>query len=486
MKPKIFWRLNALKGVGMGHLIRSLAAAKMLKDNFNNVFLIKTDSTKNIQCIADEGFQHFQLPTALSLQEEVAYLKEHHFTQHEIVVLDGYDFSSTYQREIKSLVGKLVCIDDMHSIYFVADAVINHSGGVSPLDYNCSPQTKLYLGPAYSLLRNVFLKRYPLSKERIASKAVLICLGGEDPQNDTLKVLEFCASIKSIAHCKVIVGSANKNLNTLKEYAKHSRLQLDFLQNLTAEEMLTIMRSSAKAICSPSTVALEYLSVGGNLFLYQTADNQKNIYRYLTNSQLAFPMSDWEEVSKLKLIKARENQQEIFDRKSPARITALFTALQTQIDIEFREAEEKDLQQYFHWANELETRQQSFNSQEITFLQHIKWYRNKLQCRNSLLVIMHNKEQPLGQVRFVIEDKIATLSFSLDKNSRGKGLAKQLVNGGIKLLQHKYPDLRKIHAFVKEANIPSKKSFAGLGFQEFKEESPEPTLKYIYHLNKTA
>jgi UDP-2,4-diacetamido-2,4,6-trideoxy-beta-L-altropyranose hydrolase len=52
----------------------------------------------------------------------------------------------------------LVCIDDIYSYYFVADAVINVAGEVPRESYKTAPYTNLLLGPKYALLRQPFLE----------------------------------------------------------------------------------------------------------------------------------------------------------------------------------------------------------------------------------------------------------------------------------------------------------------------------------------
>ncbi len=76
----------------------------------------------------------------------------------EIIVLDGYAFNTAYQQHLKAKGNKLVCIDDIHAYHFLADAVINHAGGVAMQDYSLAPLTRAYLGTAYALLRPAFLE----------------------------------------------------------------------------------------------------------------------------------------------------------------------------------------------------------------------------------------------------------------------------------------------------------------------------------------
>src|SRR4030095_2375161 len=83
----------------------------------------------------------------------------------EIVVLDGYNFKTTYQQQIKSKGCKLVCIDDIHAYHFVADVVINHAPGIDAKQYSCEAYTQLYLGTKYVLLKKIFLDEAAVSSK---------------------------------------------------------------------------------------------------------------------------------------------------------------------------------------------------------------------------------------------------------------------------------------------------------------------------------
>ena len=52
------------------------------------------------------------------------------------------------------------------------------------------------------------------------------------------------------------------------------------------------MKQCCFAICSPSTIVYEYMSVGGVVFLEQIADNQEDVIKYMTEEGLAFLIKD--------------------------------------------------------------------------------------------------------------------------------------------------------------------------------------------------
>lgn len=285
---KIFFRADGHSAMGLGHVVRSLALAEMLRADFEVHFMTRTPLPFLRQQILEVCESVIELPAVEDDLLEAQHLLENHLTGTEIVVLDGYHFNTEYQRLIKKKENKLVCIDDIHAYHFVADVVINHAGGVSETEYSAEPYTQFYLGLKYALLRKPFREAaknrdYP-ARER---NSLFICLGGADPKNDTLSVLRKCEQLNNLRKCYVVVGAAYQFKNEMEAYLKTTSLDIELLTNLSAENMVYYMKKCGAAITSPSSVSLEYLSVGGCLYLKLIADNQKRIAQYYLESGFA-------------------------------------------------------------------------------------------------------------------------------------------------------------------------------------------------------
>ena len=116
--------------------------------------------------------------------------------------------------------------------------------------------------------------------------------------------------------------------------------------------MVSLMQKCGKAITSPSTISIEYLAVGGQLFLKQIADNQESIYKYLTQSNIANPIEHFF------LNKKPSSKKSIIDGKQKSR----FINLVKNLAIQLQEATSADCSLYYDWANDPETRKQSLSS----------------------------------------------------------------------------------------------------------------------------
>ena len=319
-KPKIYIRADGNLEIGLGHVIRSLALAEMLKEDFDCIFATRflTDyiHTEALKICVDvinlpETDGHFD--AFLSILPEEA-----------TVVLDNYFFDTDYQIAIKNKGCKLVCIDDIHDRHFVADVVINHAGGVPNTSYSIAPNTCLYLGTDYALLRPEFLNRNGKGK----GSALLVCLGGADGGNVTLQILKLLEDKQFPHQCYVVIGDAFQSQEDLIEFQQASKLKIAILKNLTAQEMAHVMFKCNYAICPPSTVSFEYLSLrGGELYFKLTADNQNDIYAYFVKNRIAFDISELFVLDPLKVQQCIETQRKYFDGQSGKRINNIFKSL---------------------------------------------------------------------------------------------------------------------------------------------------------------
>lgn len=324
-RTKVVFRADGNNKIGLGHVVRCCALADILKENFDCYFYIR----KTVEAIAKEIEKYCvsinELDDNISYEQEAnTFIGE--LSGDEIVVLDGYSFNTAYQSKIKSKGCKLVCIDDIHAYHFVADAVINHAPCISKEAYSCEPYTKLYLGTGYVLLKKIFLQK-AASPNRVFNfdtSPILICLGGADPNNITLKVLNEVRELFIDREIFVVVGAAYSCKDLLKEYCEQHNGVSAFI-NINAEELITLMESTQIAITSASTVALEYMCIKGNLFLLKTADNQAYLYKTLIEKKCAYPYHHLRECYNSTDI--HQNQLELIDGKSSERLLSAFTQL---------------------------------------------------------------------------------------------------------------------------------------------------------------
>lgn len=326
-KTNVYFRADGNSTIGLGHVIRSLAVADMIGDEYDCHFIIRTPENYLSNQILEICKSIIRI-TSIGYQEEADLLANKYLSENDIIVLDGYSFDTNYQKRLKSIGTKVICIDDIHNYHFCADAVINHAGGITEKLYSAEGYTKFYFGLKYAMLRKEFITyKSRCSKSIRTNDEILICLGGADPNNDTLKVIKKCIRVHPEKSYSIILGGSYIHKNELNDSLSTIDEKIKVQQNLNAKEMAECMHRAKIAITSPSTISYEYLSIGGLLYLKQTADNQQHIYDYFISEGLAFPFSTFPIADNKLLEQTLIKQEEIFDGEVAKRIKNIFKTL---------------------------------------------------------------------------------------------------------------------------------------------------------------
>lgn len=134
-----------------------------------------------------------------------------------------------------------------------------------------------------------------------------------------------------------------------------------------------------------------------------------------------------------------------------------------------RRATLQDKKLIFDWANDPETRQNSFNTETIKWEDHSAWYDRKLSDENCQMYILMDFFKPLGQVRVDREGDKGVISYSIDKESRGQGLGKEMLSLLEAKLVGNKNECNTLVAEVKTENLGSRKVFEALGYDEIKD-----------------
>ncbi len=329
IKTKVFFRADGHAKMGLGHVVRSLALAEMLQDQFSCHFIIRNPLPSLHDQILNICESIIELPSTEYHDQEAEYLCNEIFGGDEIIVLDGYHFRTDYQSIIKKKGCRVVCIDDIHAYHFVADVIINHAAGISEADYAAESYTQFFLGLKYALLRKPFREAAQHRSSIRQEPSILICMGGADPHNDTLEVLKKCETLEELFTYYVVIGPAYQFHLALDAYIHQSELNIRLLNNISAMEMRAYMQRCAVAITPPSTVAYEYLSVGGVLYLKVTADNQIRMNESFIAEGLAFSFDDFDQdVMKEKFLpELLQRQALFFDGNQQNRFIHIFKSI---------------------------------------------------------------------------------------------------------------------------------------------------------------
>lgn len=496
MKSKIIIRADGGTSIGMGHVVRCLALADMLRNDFEIVFAIQEPSEDIVKTIHTVTESIIHLPATDDYNIDAQNLVQQLDTN-DIVVLDGYHFKTDYQKAIKDKGCKLVCIDDLHDCTFYADAIINHAEGIGKSMYTATKKTALYLGPQYALLRKPFLEQG--SRKKIDSvKKIFISMGAADASNLTQKFTEAIIDIDGIEEIHLMLGAINPNLQSIDELIEKSNtISIIKHINISADALANLLQTCDISICPASSISLESCAIGIGLISGYTADNQRGILDGLVKNKATINIGNMNTVSPSTIKSTIENlisspeqiivlmhqQHKMLDGKSPERIINAFKNLKT-VHLHFRLANKADAELYFNWRNDPLVKNNSYNPTEIDYEQHVKWFLSKLESNTcNFYLFLNSENKPVGQVRIDTAENEDIIGISIDKDFRGKSIGREMLEQSTGDYLQSNPS-SSIVAYIKQENKPSYSIFKKAGFSN-EEMVVEQGIK-SYKLFKTA
>lgn len=124
-----------------------------------------------------------------------------------------------------------------------------------------------------------------------------------------------------------------------------------------------------------------------------------------------------------------------------------------------RKATNDDCDILFRWANDSDTRKNSFNQDVIKYDDHINWFNGILSSSEVEQYILCDQRCDVGQIRIAIKDKSAEISYSVAPEFRGKGYGTTILALLEKELQNGNKNVKYLLGDVKIENIASQAAF---------------------------
>jgi len=269
LKKSVYIWADADSTIGYGHFVRSLALTDMIKEHFDCTFFTQTPTEYQKREVL-KICKLIELPS----EDKKFEMFFQHLTGDEIVVLDNYFFISEYQKEIKQIGCKLICIGTNDKHYY-ADVVINYV--LNESDFSAESYTKFCLGLDWLLVRKPFLNATKRKTDILSIKNVVICFGGTDQFELTEKAISALNDLSDIFDIHVISTDIIGDLRINNMLRQNIKMHI----NASAEEIAVIFSQCDIAILSASSVAQEALACNIPVIAGYYINNQKNFYNYL-------------------------------------------------------------------------------------------------------------------------------------------------------------------------------------------------------------
>jgi UDP-2,4-diacetamido-2,4,6-trideoxy-beta-L-altropyranose hydrolase len=472
-------RADAGPAIGVGHVMRCLALAQQWQTaggvvRFACAALPETLRERLKQQACDVSLID-ETPGSERDAEDTARLAAK--CDAKVIVVDGYAFDASFRRQLSHAGCRLLLIDDGAACnHQHADWLLNQnlSAAVQP-NYD-DPQNPLWLlGPRYALLGRQFHanQKSPRHLPRQANK-ILVTLGGADPPNATLQVIEALSSpemgdFKAV----VVVGGSNPHRASLEASAASApgRIRLTF----DARNMALHMAWADIAVAGGGSTLLELACLGVPALLILIAENQilpaESAARHgiarvlgrhdeLNAAAIARSIRDLCHDTDLREQMMRRGQQTV-DGLGAARVVRTLSRPQVRL----RAATAGDCRRWWQWRNEAEVRRVSFNSAEILYETHAEWFRRSLGDTDRRLLIVENAARDaIGFVRLDLQPQAVEISLGLDAAHRGSGYGEPILRHATNVALQLAGE-RPIDALVKPDNLASQRVFEHADFE---------------------
>jgi UDP-2,4-diacetamido-2,4,6-trideoxy-beta-L-altropyranose hydrolase len=128
-----------------------------------------------------------------------------------------------------------------------------------------------------------------------------------------------------------------------------------------------------------------------------------------------------------------------------------------------RKAQKDDAEFFYNLRFSDEVIAASFTKVRPSLQEHIKWFNEKLNSQNVIMLIASEQGKSIGYLRYNLSGYHAEISIALAPEVRGKGLGQKLLNEGESWMK-KNTEVKVLTAKVLPGNTSSLKMFEAQGF----------------------
>ena len=254
-EPRILFRVDGSKVMGMGHVYRSLAIAEALRENSRAeiAFLMSADHAEGIATISKSGYP-VRVFRAGGLESILDSIRD--FAP-SVVINDLPLVEETYLRALGRLgtvtVNLVDTLDDLERVSRDAQFVI------SVMNEDRETPEGFYGGPAFAILRNHFQDREKAHRARPVR--VVLSFGGADPQALTVKAARALAPIARDVEVLSVAGPAFPHTAVFEALQRTLGENLPLVRGVDVQ-IADLMLDADLVLCSGGMSVYEIAALG--------------------------------------------------------------------------------------------------------------------------------------------------------------------------------------------------------------------------------
>lgn len=272
-------RADSSSTIGLGHIMRDLVLAERYPDD--SILFACRDLSGNM-------IERIPYPVhILSTNEPQELIDLIRAEKIDRVIFDHYAIDADFEKQIKEATGvTIMSLDDTYQKHH-CDILLNHNISADPSRYaGLVPEhCELRCGRQYTLIRDEFKVEKQIKREKIYD--IFIAMGGTDPTNATLRILETLSDDRTVC---VITTSGNPHLDELKTFVKGNK---NMTLAIDSNRVAQLLNQSRLAIITPSVIVHEVLFMEIPFIALLTAANQTEMFDYLQKKNYTV-LKEWD------------------------------------------------------------------------------------------------------------------------------------------------------------------------------------------------
>ena len=508
---KVVFRTDASPRIGSGHLSRCLTLAMELHGRGAEVaFVVREHVSGWYRRVTDAGLPIHLLPgqpsrtapvedgdyagwLGVSVEQdagETAAALDANGC--DVLVVDHYALGPEWEGRFRANGVFVAAIDDLakriHDADLLLDQNLRTDGGARyralvPRD------AALLVGPHYALLRSAYREARLEARSTAEVGRVLVMLGGAPDRTLLQAVVDSLCEISGPISSVDVLDPAGSLYDSAD-----SRLHGDLPIAIHREQpdLTELMARAQIAVGAGGVTTWERMCVGLPTVSMSVAANQQDVLAelaaidavvHLGSAHAGAARRFGPAVAKLLRDSSRRANmahlgQLLVDGRGAERVANALLPLAPRLRL--RDVQSEDVGLLWLWANDTTVRGQAIATDPIPWRDHRAWFDRCLTSEHTLIFVLEADGLPIGQIRFDIQNRQATVDYSLDTAVRGRGLGKELVRMGVsRLRQNRSGNVDELVALVRNSNQASLRVFRSLGFEDSSAARGETNLQRL-------
>ncbi len=257
MVREIFFRVDGGLEDGLGHIKRCITLYKNIQNNpkFNKpTFIVNKNNEISKNVLRNNNCVYLEVEGKVNTKKEILELiKIVSGKNSKILIIDSKRINKKYINTLKKY-SKIIIFEDEKKYNANPDLIINNNIWANKFYKNIS--NKL-LGLKFNTISSNFFKENAFN---VKSKKILISLGGEDPDNISLKILSIIYKLVPKLKIVVILGHSHPNKKSLFQFCEKKKLNIKIVDS--PEDISRYLNNLRFVISAGGLSAYEFASAG--------------------------------------------------------------------------------------------------------------------------------------------------------------------------------------------------------------------------------